>query len=180
MKSNMKYTKYILLASIITSMSFMKASAQNIQSEAGIRLGGTTAFTYKKMFENLEAAEIMMSGRENGLQFTGLYEKHQQMTWSLGDNFYAYWGFGGHLGFIQSEPVILRSDSSGVRSYQVLDIRRKTFFLMGLDGIAGIEYHIYSVPLSLALDFKPTMELIGMRYMRARVWDFGVSAKYIF
>lgn len=173
----MKYT--IAFLALIFFMPTL-SNAQFIQNEAGIRLGGTTALTYKKMFENLEAAEIMMSGRENGLQFTGLYEKHKPMSWSLGENFYSYYGFGGHLGFVQSDPLIVRTDSAGIQSYRLLDIRRKTFFLMGVDAIIGMEYHIYSIPLAIAVDFKPTLELIGMRYMRARAWDFGVSAKYIF
>lgn len=156
------------------------SSAQNIESMAGIRLGGTTALTYKRLFTNLEAVEIMMSGRDNGLQFTGLYEKHKPMVLGLGENFFGYYGFGGHLGYYQSDPLILRTDSSGFIREKVLDIRRKTFFAMGVDAIFGIEYHIYSVPMAVSLDIKPTIELVGMRYVRSRVFDFGISAKYIF
>ncbi len=174
----MKYR--IIISSIFIGLLSQAGFAQNIESMAGLRLGGTTAITYKKMFSNLEAFEVMMSGRENGIQLTGLYEKHRPMAFSLGENFYGYYGFGGHIGYVQSEPVLLRSDSSGQYQYRLLDIRRKTFFTMGVDAIAGIEYHIYSVPMAFALDFKPAIELVGMRYLRSRVFDFGVSAKYIF
>ncbi|MEQ8358321.1 MAG: hypothetical protein RH860_02460 [Cytophagales bacterium] len=174
----MKYL--IVISTIIILLTFNVGQAQNIESMAGLRLGGTTALTYKKMFSNLEAFEIMMSGRENGIQLTALYEKHKPMAFSLGDNFYGYYGFGGHIGYVQSEPVLLRSDSSGQYQYRLLDIRRKTFFTMGVDAIVGVEYHIYSVPMAFALDIKPALELVGMRYLRSRVFDFGVSAKYIF
>ncbi len=174
----MKYTIFLIVLIIISLGN--ESFAQNIESQAGIRLGGTTALTYRKMFSNLEAFEVMMSGRERGLQITGLYEKHKPMAMSLGENFYGYYGFGAHLGYVQSEPVILRSDSSGQFQYQIIDIRRKTFFTMGLDAIVGVEYHIYSIPMAIAVDFKPAVELIGMRYLRSRVFDFGVSAKYIF
>ena len=154
--------------------------AQNIESMAGIRLGGTTALTYKRMFTNLEAVEIMMSGRDDGIQLTGLYEKHKPLVLGFGENFYGYYGFGGHIGYYRSDPFVLRSDSSGVVREFVLDVRRKTFFAMGVDAIFGIEYHIYSIPMAISMDFKPTVELVGMRYLRSRVFDFGISAKYIF
>ncbi len=173
----MKNALIILTAFLLCSM---KISAQNIESMAGIRLGGTSALTYKMLFSNLEAAEIMVSGRENGLQIIGLYEKHKPMTLGWGDNFYGYYGVGGHVGYAQSNPLLFRTDSGGVLQNEILDIGRKTFFVMGVDAIFGLEYHVYSIPMAFAIDFKPTIELLGMRSVRSRVFDFGVSAKYIF
>ena len=164
-------------------MFFLSKSilAQNIESMAGVRLGGTSALTYKKLFSNLEAVEIMMSGRQNGLQFTGLYEKHKPLILGMGENFFGYYGFGAHLGYVQSDPLLLRTDSLGFpQQFNVVDIRRKNFFTMGIDAIFGVEYHIYSIPMAIAFDAKPALELIGMRYLKARAFDFGISAKYIF
>jgi hypothetical protein len=180
MKSKIVMRNKFFTALALSLAMLGTASGQNIESMAGIRLGGTSALTYKRLFTNLEAVEVMISGRDNGMQLTGLYEKHKPMVLGLGENFYGYYGFGGHIGYYQSDPLVLRTDSSGVVREQVLDIRRKTFFTMGVDAIFGVEYHIYSIPMAVALDFKPTVELVGMRQVRSRVFDFGVSAKYIF
>ena len=170
------FSTTILIITIGLSATF----AQNVESLAGIRLGSTSALTYKKMFTNMEAVELMLSGRKNGVQITALYEKHKPFGFGFGDNFYSYTGFGGHMGYLQSDPVLISYDSSGRTQVRSLDIRRKSFFTMGVDAIIGVEYHIYSIPLAVSMDFKPYVELVGMRYLKANVWDFGVSAKYMF
>ena len=171
----------ILILSGLILLLFSSAYSQNIENEAGIRLGSTSALTYKRLFANLEAVELMLSGRNNGIQLIGLYEKHKPLVTGLGENFYTYYGFGGHIGYLQSDPLIFRDDTLGPYiNGPALDIRRQTFFTLGIDAIIGVEYHIYSVPMTVAVDFKPFVELIGMRHLRSEVFDFAVSAKYIF
>ena len=63
---------------------------QYYKNSVGLRLGRTSAITYKIFYNKQQALEMMVSGRNQGLQFTAMYQFHKPMTISFNDNFFAW------------------------------------------------------------------------------------------
>jgi len=151
--------------------------AQQYNRSAGIRIGGTSGVTYKKFIVEEESLELILSGRNNGIQLTTLYLFHHPMQISFNENFYFYYGVGGHLGmeqFDQYEKVLFNDDPNN------FFYSEKQYFTVGIDAMAGIEYRMFSVPITLSLDIKPYVNYIGLRYLKADFWDASIAIKYIF
>ena len=114
-------------------------SAQSYKQAAGLRLGYGVTATYKTFVSatnalDFEAGISFPSGV--GIYASGAYEWH----WSLNvDGLYVYAGPGASLG---------------------LTLGEHSSFGVGIMGVAGIEYTLPSVPLSFAIDYKPTLNLI--------------------
>jgi hypothetical protein len=104
-----------------------------------------------------------LSTRWHGFNITGLYEIHnypfavEGLSW--------YYGFGGHLGFWD-----------GYRSSRFDE--DKTYTVIGIDGILGLEYSFVEVPICLSLDWKPALNVIG----HSGFWGDGgaFSIRYAF
>jgi hypothetical protein len=157
-------------------LSFFGYSQQYRQS-LGVRLGNTSALTLKNFVAEEEAIELMLSGRRSGMQLTTLYEFHHPLEFSFNENFYVYYGIGGHVGFEKYDDLDKTLTNVDPPEF-VYD--NKQYFLIGIDGIAGIEYRWLSVPITISFDLKPYFSFIGMRYTNALFWDAGLSFKYIF
>ena len=66
---------------------------QDYDRAAVVRLGSTSGLTYKKFIVEREAIEMIVSGRNDGTQFTALYEFHKPMEVAFEDeNFHFYYG----------------------------------------------------------------------------------------
>ena len=119
----------------------------------------------------------MLSGRNDGTQFTGLYVFHQPIDLSFNENFYLYYGLGGHIGYEKFDDIakILNDETGTSFLYE-----KKSFFVMGANLYLGIEYRWLTVPMTVSFDLKPYINFIGMRHLREKFWDAGVSFKYIF
>ena len=76
-----------------------------------------------------------------------------------------YFGFGGHIGFWDGHDVKWAKDN---RSYTVI----------GIDGILGMEYNFNEIPINLSIDWKPVFNIIG----HSGFWgdSGGISIRYIF
>jgi len=151
--------------------------AQQIQRAAGVRLGHTSGITYKKFTVEREAFEIILSGRNEGMQATGLYEFHHPLEVGFEKDFHFYYGVGGHVGYERYDDlkkVIVNEDPLE------FIFEDKSYFAMGIDVIAGVEYRYLSVPMTIAFEIKPYFNFIGMRYTKSRFWDAGFSFKYVF
>ena len=151
---------------------------QDYERAAGVRLGHTSGVSYKKFIVESEAVEMILSGRKDGTQFTALYEFHNPIEVSFEEeNFHFYYGVGGHLGFERFNDLnkVLVSDTPVEFIFE-----DKSYFTMGLDIIAGVEYRYLSVPMTIAFEVKPYFNFIGMRYTNSQFWDAGISVKYIF
>ncbi|MFT6868281.1 MAG: hypothetical protein ACJA08_003131 [Cyclobacteriaceae bacterium] len=151
--------------------------AQQYQQSAGIRLGHTSGLTYKKFIHEEEAIELLLSGRKNGMQLTGLYTFHHPMEVSFNENFYVYYGIGAHLGYEKYGNLRRIATSFEPRTFAY---EQENYFLMGADAILGVEYRWLSVPVTVGLDIKPYFNFIGMRYSRVKFWDTALSIKYVF
>ena len=113
-----------------------------------------------------------MSGRNDGLQLTGIYQFHRPMEWNFSDRFYLHYGVGGHFGYERA-----RNRTFDQRNF--ID-RNRHQFAMGIDALVGLEYHWLTVPVTIGLDLKPYFDFVGMRSTRLKFWDSAISFKYIF
>lgn len=165
-----------ILISILTIYS-NDLFAQQYKRSAGVRLGGTSGVTFKNFIVEEESIEFIVSGRHGGVQLSGLYLFHQPMQISFNENFYFYYGVGGHIGvekFSDYHKVISNEDPNTF-IYEEAD-----YFTIGVDAMAGVEYRLLSVPVTFGLDFKPYVNFIGLRHLKANFWDTSISIKYIF
>lgn len=147
------------------------------EKSAGLRLGNTSGLTFKKFTTEKEAIELILSGRNEGMQFTMMYLFHQPMEFSFNENFYVHFGLGGHLGYERFSDIAKTLTNETGDSFVFED---KSFFVMGIDANLGIEYRWLEVPITVGFDTKPIFNFIGMRYTRASFWDAGISFKYVF
>ncbi|MEQ9402590.1 MAG: hypothetical protein RIM99_03300 [Cyclobacteriaceae bacterium] len=156
---------------------FMANAQQNYEKSAGIRLGTTSGLTFKKFTTEDEAIELILSGRNEGMQFSALYLFHQPMEFSFNENFYVHYGLGGHIGYERFDDIskILVNQAGDAFLFE-----DKSFFVMGIDASLGIEYRWLEVPITIGFDIKPFFNFIGMRHTRAKFWDSGISFKYVF
>ncbi len=151
--------------------------AQEYEQSAGVRLGHSAGLTYKKFIKDEHAFEFMVTGRNSGVQATGLYVHHKPLQFSFNDQFYLYYGAGAHLGYEKYFGYRKVLDPGSPNEFFYTN---KSFFAMGIDGLIGLEYRILSVPMTASFDLKPYFNFFGMRYTATRFWDAAFTVKYIF
>jgi hypothetical protein len=154
----------ILLTTFILLGGFVHVNAQSYDQALGLRGGTTNGITYKHFLSEQDAAELIAGFQDNGLRITGLYERHVSAFDEEG--FYWYYGAGGHLGFYDNDydPPYRDGDRDGGTA-------------IGLDGIAGLEYRIPEIPLTISADVKPFLEFTETDLY---LWDTGLSLRYTF
>lgn len=144
------------------SNSRSSASASTYNTGIGIRFGGReTGLTVKHFLNNKAAIEgILSSGwYYRGMRLTGLYEVQKPLG-SGGLSW--FWGVGGHIG-MYNERYWYRGDCKDGRyeyrgRWYNCDGSRAT---LGIDGIIGLEFKFPSIPLTLGVDLKPSIDLFG-------------------
>lgn len=157
--------------------SFSMDAQQLYEKSAGVRLGHTSGVTYKKFFTENEAIELILSGRNDGMQFTAVYHFHQPMDLAFNDRFYLHYGIGGHLGYEKFDDLAkVLSNAEGTEFIY----EERSFYTMGVDVDLGVEYRWLEVPVTFGFDLKPYFNFIGMRYSRTKFWDAAISLKYVF
>ncbi|MEM1408821.1 MAG: hypothetical protein AAGG59_18700 [Bacteroidota bacterium] len=168
--------KIALALTALLSLSVMALG--QYRNSSGIRLGHTSGLTYKRFLANEQAIEFIASGRNEGFQFTTLYQFHKPMNIGFDDDFYFYYGVGAHVGYERLNDRLL----NGPFNPPILEFQNeeRSFFTMGVNTIIGIEYRWLKVPLTVGLDIKPYLDFIGMRRTEFRFWDTAISFKYIF
>lgn len=168
--------RFILTASLLFAMLF-SYSQQLYEKSAGIRLGYTSGLTFKSFLTENEAVEFILSGRNDGMQFTGIYQFHEPMEFSFNDKFYLHYGVGGHIGYEKFDNLAkVLTNSTG----DEFAFEEKSFFTMGVDASLGLEYRALEVPATIGFDVKPIFNFIGMRHTQGRFWDAAISFKYVF
>ena len=169
----MRYTLLVLALLI----SFASEAQQLYEKSGGIRLGHTSGLTYKKFVTEDEGVELLLSGRNEGMQFTAIYQFHEPMEFSFNDRFYLHYGIGGHMGYEKFDDLAKVLSNAAGDEFVYQD---KSFFVMGVDANLGIEYRWLEVPATFGFDLKPYFNFIGMRYTKAQFWDAAISFKYVF
>lgn len=165
------------LCAIFVLISISSSAQQLYEKSGGVRLGHTSGITFKKFVTEDEAVEMILSGRNEGMQYTATYLFHQPMEFSFNDRFYLHYGIGGHVGYEKFDDI---SKTLSNAAGDEFIYESKSFFTMGVDASLGIEYRWLEVPATFGFDIKPYFNFIGMRHTKARFWDAAISFKYVF
>ena len=144
--------------------------AQEYDSGIGIRAGLNPGITGKiflarhSAFKTMGALEGIAAVRFKGVAVTGLYEFHTEVFDTRG--LYLFFGGGVHVAYWDSKEVFWETDNTGMQTYA------------GIDGIVGLEYVIQDIPLTIGMDWKPNLNLIGDN--AGIIDDIAVSVRYYF
>ena len=156
--------KKIVLGIMLLMAFSVSVDAQNYNTGIGFRGGLSNGFTIKHFISSNSAIEGIVAGRWGGILITGLYEFDNEFN-TPGLNW--YYGAGGHVG-IWNTPKHASWWVEGDVSSPII----------GVDAVLGIEYTFDNFPISISLDWKPAINLIGY----TGVWaDSGAfSIRYVF
>lgn len=157
--------KKILTLFILSLFISPTLYAQDYQNAVGLRGGLFSGLTFKHFNSENVALEGILSTRWSGFEVTGLYEIHTPAFHVSGMNF--YYGGGAHLGFY-----------NGDNTNGVWGDTGKSYTLIGIDGILGLDYKIPGAPIDLSLDWKPAFNLSG--YSNFIADGFALSARFTF
>jgi hypothetical protein len=155
--------KKLLFVTAFLVMICFAVSGQDYKTGIGYRGGFSNGLTLKHFITSDIALEGLLTARFGGYNITGLYEIHKE-PFNI-SNFYFYYGFGGHLGSWQTV--------SG-KNWWNDEVNHS---VIGIDGIAGIEYNFSQIPFSISLDYKPGLNIIG--YPKFWSDEFSLSFRYI-
>lgn len=118
----------------------------------------------------------LLSFRDRGTQATAIYILSKPLENKYRFDLFFYYGVGAHLGYIKSKKKYYCDNCSGFLKTD--GYHRRTYPVIGFDGLFGAEYRFYTVPLIIAVDFKPFFEFFGENFFRINLYDFGVTLKY--
>ena len=139
-KNGMK--KFLIIAVLLVCGLNMSAQA-DYERAVGLRFGFHNGITYKQFLTSISAIEALAYFGNNSFNLTGLYEINNENAFQV-DRLDWYYGAGGHIGFYDSN-----SENGG------------DSFILGIDGIIGIEYNLEQAPFNFSLDWKPEINIIG-------------------
>ena len=171
----------VTLAFCLLALINLPTQAQYYSNSMGLRYGHTSAITYKRFFNKVGALELMASGKNRGFQAGAIYQFHKPMPIGFNENFYAYYGIGGHFGYeVRKELVLQQPVNPGSNPDPDFERKDRTQLALGIDPILGFEYRWLAVPITISVDIKPYFQMLGMRFAETRFWDVGVALKYVF
>lgn len=155
--------KIVLTLIVLMGLSFA-LNAQNYYTGIGVRGGLSNGITIKHFIAPDKAFEGIVAARWGGVLITALIEFDNDtnasgLTW--------YYGAGGHIGFWDAPKNASWWVDGDVSSP-----------IVGVDGIIGLEYTFDNFPISLSLDWKPAINLIG--FTGAWADSGALSIRYVF
>jgi hypothetical protein len=141
--------KIVFIASLlISAFSFSQSYETAIGLKGGYpSLGG---LNLKKMLSSSTAAEFSIGGYDGGLVLSGLFEIQKPLPETAG--LFWYLGFG---------PTFGSSNNS---------------LLLTANGVLGVDYKFQDLPLNIAIDTGPVMQLIGKKNLFS--WGGGLAVRY--
>ncbi len=144
----------------------------------GVRFGGwESGFTVKHFINSKAAIEGILSTGwlHRGMRLTGLYEVQKPLG---NGGFYWFWGVGGHIGMYNERYWYNGDCKDGGYEYKGrwynCDGTRTT---LGIDGIIGLEFKFPSIPLTMGIDLKPSIDLLGWG---RHYGDGAFTVRYVF
>ncbi|MEM6767530.1 MAG: hypothetical protein AAF824_12090 [Bacteroidota bacterium] len=149
--------------------------AQSSQWSVGIRAGKSSGVSAKFYANDSFSTEILLTVREDGVQLTGLaiFEEGEIPLLDVDPQFFWYYGIGGHGGYYRYSRNV-RDETGKIFS------QRRTRAAVGLDGIIGMSWRANDWPVALSLDWKPYFDLFLPVRMSEGLFDFGITARYLF
>ncbi|MCP4551513.1 MAG: hypothetical protein GY834_05640 [Bacteroidetes bacterium] len=152
--------KLTLVGLVLFGLGFT-LNAQNYNTGVGLRGGTANGLTIKHYVSPSTALEAIFASRWNGVLITGLVEIDNEFN-TPGLNW--FYGAGAHIGFWDGASWWIDGETTSP--------------IIGIDAILGIEYTFEDLPISLTLDWKPAINLIGF----TGAWtDSGAfSIRYVF
>ncbi len=144
----MKKILFILLFTFTTGIIYAQYNFA-----IGVRAGGTTGITLKLNNEN-SAVEGIIGFWNNGLSFTGLWEKNEDAFNTTSLNW--LYGWGGHVS-VYGENF---DGKSGPAWFNHPNNDGQGDMGFGLDGIAGLEYRLKPIPFAVSVAIKPYVEVV--------------------
>ena len=160
--------KFILL--FILSFPLF-ASAQVFDRALGIRGGVTSGFEYRIYTDDANSYKFLL-GTNNGLRIHGFKEFHRYDLFTFTDQLIFFYGAGIHGGYENWDEYYVKDNISWHENH--------TAFVMGLDGLVGLEYMFYEVPLSIGLEAKPFLDIFGQHMFHFEPFDIAFTLKYLF
>jgi hypothetical protein len=155
--------KKIVLTFLIAFSIIAINYAQDYNTGIGLRGGFESGITLKHFISEKSALEGIVATRWRGVEFTGLYEIHNQAFHVERLNW--YFGFGAHVGFWNG-------------NYAGWGTPGNHYAVLGIDGILGMEYNLREIPVNIGIDWKPALNVLG--YQGFWVDGGAVSIRYIF
>jgi hypothetical protein len=155
--------KRTILILFIISLLSVASFGQDYRTSLGLRAGLPYGLTVKHFLSKYNALEGILASRWQGFIITGLYENEHQTGQYPGLNW--YWGLGAHIGFwgVDENPNLNTGYSGSV---------------IGVDGVLGLEYTFDEIPLNLAIDILPSVNLIGTTGLAGI--NGAISVRYVF
>jgi hypothetical protein len=162
----------IIIILIIGTISLQSLYAQDYDYEFGIgaRLGlayGLNAKYFLRLHPTTRvhnALEGMLTTRYEGANATVLFEHHRDAFNTQGLNL--YFGGGVHFGVWNSSAVDWDTEKTGYNPYT------------GLDAIIGMEYVIADLPVSVSLDWKPSVNFVSD--LNLMIDELALSVRFLF
>jgi len=159
----------VALSLVFGGISADTASCQaqaNYKTALGLRLNEGAGVTVKHFVTENTSIEGILYTRWRGFNLTGLYQANMPVFDEPG--FLFFMGGGAHIG------VWDRAKNPWWKDEEYNDTRT----VVGLDGQIGLEYTFGALPLNLALDWKPAINLVGA----GNFWgtDLALSIRYAF
>ena len=149
-------------ASVFFAFSAAAYAAADYTAGLGLRLeagaDGNAGISYKQFLSARNAVEgLLLTDLNDGVEVSGLYMFQSRFPGSARDlRWYA--GGGAHIGTWGKHDE----------------------FVLGPDGILGVEYSFSDIPLSISIDWHPVFNIITEKNDRFWPAKFGLTMRYTF
>jgi len=143
--------KTILMCVFLASVFFMnEASAQDLKSALGLRLGYPSSVSYKFFLSESGAVELIGGTRGYStyrwFNLGAAYQIHNELSAGDVEGLYYYYGVGASIYFWNFDNSFIDPGSSTS---------------IGLQGYLGLSYSFEDTPINITIDWVPTFFLNG-------------------
>ncbi len=154
-------------------LAFTTINAQGYKHSAGIRAAWISpGIEYSYYTADNHSLRALLSTRGRGVQLHLLTEFYEYDLFSFSPQLVFYYGGGVHFG--------TESWNKSVTEGNQIYTKTKSSFLAGLDGVAGVDYIFYEVPVKIGLEVKPFFDVFGRYGFRVKLPDFALRVNYLF
>lgn len=155
--------KTVFVVMMLTCMAFT-GNAQEYRSGIGLRGGMFNGISFKHFVNPDNAFEIVAALRYRGPFVAGMYQIHANafdvpgLAW--------YYGPGAYIGFVE-----------GRYRGSWFDQPDRTYTILGVNGVVGLEYKIDEIPITIGVDVTPALHLLEFTHF---TMGAGITVRYVF